>query len=349
VATNSTDLLVTRLRELRRRATLVLFAQALCVSGAASMLIGEALVVGGAAQNVVAAVVVAATAALLTAAAATIVLRPSLRDIAASIDARLHLQDRLVTALQFNAAVDPFSQLVVRDAHSRVAAVRASDAVPFALPLSIRAVSAAAAIVSAVMIVATAEVPPWSRAGWTSLGGPDVPANAAVGAGPASSAAKQQLNQAESSSASANRTERSSARQQSGSDRTEATTPSVQARDLSEMVSPSSGGTGRLERGATARGDTTGTDTGTNTPDDAGVASGGASTSYEPRGGGVANGTRSALSTDTTAPFDDPAYRAAYLRGRVAAESAVAQDRVPTDLRSYVRDYFVAIRPAGDK
>ena len=349
MASSSSDLLVTRLRGLQRRATLVLFAQALCLSGGVSLLIGEALVVGGAVHNVVTAVAIAATAALLTAAAATIVLRPGLRDIAASIDARLHLQDRLVTALQFNAAVDPFSQLVVRDAYSRVVSIRASDAVPFALPRSVRAASAAAAIVSAVTIVATTEVPRWSSAGWTGFGGPGVKANAAGAAGPASSAARQQANPAAGASIAAdNGTERSSGRQRPAADQAEATTPSTQARSLSEIASPSSGGTGRLERGSTPRGDTTSTNTETNAPDDSGVAAGAASTSYEQRGGGVANGARRARST-ATAPPDNSTYRAAYRNGRAAVESAVGQDRVPADLRSYVRDYFVAIRPAGDK
>jgi hypothetical protein len=350
VASSSSDLLVTRLRGLRRRATLVLFAQALCLSGGVSLLIGELLVVGGMVHNVVTAVAMAATAALLTAAAATILLRPGLRDIAASIDARLHLQDRLVAALQFNAAVDPFSQLVVRDAHSRVASIRAADAVPFALPRSIRAASAAAAIVSVVTIVATTEVPRWSRAGRTGFGGPGVTVNGAGAEGSASSAARQQPNSsARASIAAANGTERSSARQQPAADQPEATTPSTQAQSLSEIASPSSGGTERLERGSTTGGGNTSTKTDTNTSDHAGVAGVAASTSYEQRGGGVANGTRSARSTGTTALPDNSTYRAAYRSGRAAAESAVGQDRVPADLRSYVRDYFVAIRPAGDK
>ena len=348
MASSSSDLLVTRLRGLQRRATLVLFAQALCLSGGMSLLVGEALIVGGAVHNVVTAVATAATVALLTAAAATVLLRPGLRDIAAAIDARLHLQDRLVTALQFNAAVDPFSQLVVRDAHSHVASIRASDAVPFVLPRSIRATSAAAAIVSAVTIVATTEIPRWSPAGWTGLGGPGVTANSAGAAGPASNAPKQQPNPAAGVSIAANNgTERSSPRQQPTANQAEATTQSTQARSSSETASPSSGGTERLERGSTTSGDTTSTNT--NASDATGVAGGAASTSYERRGGGVANGAQSARSTGTAAPPDDSAYRAAYRSGRGAAESAIGQDRVPADLRSYVRDYFVAIRPAGDK
>ncbi len=327
-----------------------MFTQALCLSGGVSLLIGEALVVGGAIHNMVTAVAMAATAALLTAATATILLRPGLREIAASIDARLDLQDRLVTALQFNAAVDPFSQLVVRDAHSRVASIRPSDAVPFALPRIIRATSAAAAIVSAVMIVATAEFPRWSPAGSTGFGSPGVTANAASAAGPAGNAARQQPNPAAGASIAADSgTEGSSPRQQPAADQREATTRSTPARSLNEIASPSSGGTERIERGSTSSGDTTSTNTDTNTSDDTGAAGGAASTSYEQRGGGVANGARSARSTGTAAPPDDSTYRAAYQNGRAAAESAVGQDRVPADLRSYVRDYFVAIRPAGDK
>lgn len=325
-----------------------MFIQALCLSGGVSLLIGEALVGGGAIHNMVTAVAMAATATLLTAAAATILLRPGLRDIAASIDARLDLQDRLVTALQFKAAVDPFSQLVVRDAHSRVASIRASDAVPFALPRSIRAASAAAAIVSAVMIVATTEIPRWSPAGSTGVGNPGVTANAAGAAGPAGDAARQQPNPAAGASIVAdNGTERSAARQQTAADHSESTTRSPQARSLSEIASPSSGGTEQIERGSTASGDTSSTNT--NSSGDTGVAGGAASTSREPRGGGVANGARNARPTGTAAPPDDSTYRVAYQTGRAAAESAVEQNRVPADLRSYVRDYFVAIRPAGDK
>lgn len=348
MAASSSDLLVTRLKALQRRATLVLFAQAFCLCVAASVLIGEALVVGGAVHSMVAAVAMAATAALLAAVAATMVLRPRLSDIAALIDARLHLQDRVVTALQFNTAIDPFSKLVVRDAHARVAAVRASDAVPFTVPRRIRAAVGAAAVVSAVMIVATTEAPRWSRTGWTGFGGAGVAPNSSGVAAPASIAtARQQNAVAGSAIATDNQTERSSARQQPDANQTGATEPSVQS-SSSREASPSSDGTGRLERGSTSRGDTTSTSTGANTPGDAGVAGGAASTSYEQRGGGVANGARSARATDTATPGDST-YRAAYRSGRAAAESAVAQDRVPADLRSYVRDYFVAIRPAGDK
>jgi len=349
VASSSSDLLVTRLEDLRRRATLVLFGQALCVSGGVSVLIAEGLVVSGAVHNVLAAVGVAASATLLTAATATMALRPGLRDIAASIDARLDLQDRLVTALQFNTAADPFSQLVVRDAYSRVTAVRASDAVPFALPRGIRPAAAAAAVL-AVMILVTTEVPRWSPAGWTGTGGPGITAGAAGATARATSAVNQQVNSAGSSIAADNATEPSSARQQPAADQTGATTQSAQARSLREMASPSNGGADQLERGSTTRGDGTNTNTAANTLNDAGVAGGAASTSYEQRGGGVANAARSARSTGTTAPPpDDSTYRAAYRSGRAAAESAVAQDRVPADLRSYVRDYFIAIRPTGDK
>jgi hypothetical protein len=351
VASSSSDLLVTRLENLRRRATLVLFGQALCLSGGVSVLIAEGLVAGGAVHNLLAAVWVAASATLLSAAAATIALRPGLRDIAASIDARLDLQDRLVTALQFNTAADPFSQLVVRDACSRVTAFRASDAVPFALPRGVRPTAAAAAAVLAVMILATTEVPRWSPAGWTGIGGPGITTDAAGAAARATGAAKPQVNSAAGSSIAAdNAIDRSSARQQTAADQTVATPQPAQARSLREVASPSSGGAERLERGSTARAGSTNTHTLANAPNDAGVAGGAASTSYEQRGGGVVNGARSPRSTGTTAPpSDDSRYRAAYRSGRAAAESAVAQDRVPADLRSYVRDYFIAIRPIGDK
>ena len=89
MASSSGDLLVARLEDLRRRATLVLFGQALCLCGGVSVLIGEGLVVGGAVHNVLAAVAVAASATLLTAVAATIALRPDVREIAASISDEL--------------------------------------------------------------------------------------------------------------------------------------------------------------------------------------------------------------------------------------------------------------------
>jgi hypothetical protein len=313
-------------------------------------LIGEALVISGAVHNVLAAVGVAASATLLSATTATIALRPGLRDIAATVDARLDLQDRLVTALQFNTSADPFSQLVVRDAYSRVTAVRAADAVPFALPRGIRFAAASAATVLAVMILATTEVPRWSLAGWTGIGGLGLTTDAADAAARATSAAKQQVNSAAASSIAADHhaTDRSSARQQTAAAETGATTQSAQARSQRELASVSSDRIQRLERGSTTRGGSTNTNTAGNTPNDAGIAGGAASTSYEQRGGGVANGVRSARSTDTAPPADST-YRAAYRNGRAAAESAVAQDRVPADLRSYVRDYFIAIRPTGDK
>lgn len=351
MASNSGELLVSRLKALRQRATLVLFVQALCLSGGLSVLIGEALVVGGAVHNA-AAIGIAATATLLTAAASTILLRPDLHRIAASVDARLHLQDRLVTALEFNAAVDPFSQLVAMDAHSRITAVRPSEAVPFALPLGIRVVSVAAAVVSAVMVVAITGAPRWSPAGWTGFGGPGVTTNTVGAPAPVNSAqASQQGNpQAGASNATDARSEPSAARQQqAASDQTGAATASARARPVSEVAAPSNSDTEQVEREATTRGDTASTNTSTKTPTDSGVAGNAVTTSDEQRGGGVANGALAARSAGMTARPDDPAYRAAYRSGRAAAESAVAHDRVPADLRSYVRDYFVAIRPAGDK
>ena len=351
MGSKSGELLVTRLKALRRRATLVLFAQALCLSGGLAVLIAEALLVGGAVHDA-AAIGIAATAILLTAAASTILLRPDLHGIAASVDARLHLQDRLVTALEFNAAIDPFSQLVTMDAHSRIAAVRASEAVPFALPLGIRVVSVAAAVVSGVMVVAITVAPRWSSAGWTGFGGPGVTANT-VGAAAAviSAQASQQGSPGAGASNTTNaRSELTAARQQqAASDQAGAATASARARSVSEVAAPSNSDTERLEHEATTRGDTTSTNISPNTPTDAGVAGNAATTSQEQRGGGVANGARAMRSPGVAARPDDPAYRAAYRSGRAAAESAVAHDRVPADLRSYVRDYFVAIRPAGDK
>jgi hypothetical protein len=38
-----------------------------------------------------------------------------------------------------------------------------------------------------------------------------------------------------------------------------------------------------------------------------------------------------------------------FRRAQDRAESSIAQERIPAGLRRYVRDYFLAIRPGGQR
>ena len=86
--------------------------------------------------------------ALIAALGAALVSAPSLRDTAAALDARLRLQDRMVTALQVAADDDPMATLVLRDVAFRIAGVSPSQTFPLEPPAHFRAIGVAAIVIS---------------------------------------------------------------------------------------------------------------------------------------------------------------------------------------------------------
>ena len=96
-----------QLTRFRTRAAVVLFGQSLLLAGGLSMLAGEVALLARLGNISLAdAGGIAIAAGLLIAIVATLILMPSLRATASLLDTRLHLQDRIVTAVQYQAAGD---------------------------------------------------------------------------------------------------------------------------------------------------------------------------------------------------------------------------------------------------
>jgi hypothetical protein len=77
------------------------------------------------------------------------------------------------------------------------------------------------------------------------------------------------------------------------------------------------------------------------------AAGGGATIGNSARGGGVQDAPRVAGKDQgrITRPDANASFAERYRLAVQAAESPVAQERIPDRLRGYVRDYFLAMRP----
>jgi hypothetical protein len=344
----------THLARFCRRVSFLLFAKSFCIAGSVALVVAAGVVAGLHAFSAGPSIVVAIAAALVTAAAATAALRPSNRATAAVIDRRLHLQDRIVTAVQCQSGGDAFSRLVVQDAVERLSAISPSEAFPFQMPLARRgAVLTSAALTVSVVIVATM-APGW-RGAKTNPGTP------MSGDGPASPARSAKSAVAPGST--------SVAEAPTASPRTRVG-PSSEAVLPPRSISPPAGAEQRPLGGDAA------TQPGTGTGDHAsaafanpGTRNGVARIAESNNGTAVQGAATSAAAgpsthvggvngspamTDRVAraappPVADAAYVAAYRAGRASAEAAIAQERIPVDRRAYVRQYFVAIRPGGQR
>jgi hypothetical protein len=282
--------------------------------------------------------------AVAIAALPSLVRVPGVRTIAAAIDTRLRLQDRTVTAVQMLDDADPMARLVVRDAAKRLASVSPGRVFPFEAPLHFRGALAGAlgATVLFVVMIAgrgQAGAPPNDSDGIRSAGAAQSgrmgkpPSNARVAEGAAPSAAAAQPTA--SSPTPATREDTPIGRESAKNDPAEQTparsgsTPRAvdavrpaPARDVGAAAGARDSGrgaTGFAERAAAAAG-------GVNGAVDANPA----------------DATRRAARAAAPAVA---AYRDQYRIASDRAQSAVAQERLPARLRTYVKRYFVAIHP----
>lgn len=353
----------TTLGRLRRRQRRVTLAEnglaAAIVIAAAAVPLSFSLAPGIATRVIVLLACIAAAGVVVVA----IVRTPTPRRIAALADARLHLEDRLVTALQYVDDPDAVSRLVVRDAASRIADASPASVFPFRAAAWIAWIAAAALTASAVLTLIATK---------TSSGGV-LQTDAQSGAGVSGAAANTDGSIRSGEAASSGPTSREHALQQSGpaparaldsatgADRTgdrgpatgpraaqsAAPAPPSEAARLPDAVAapaaPPAAAAGVAPRaagaassrdigsagGTTSRGRSTVSGAGGISPRGPGAGSGGTA-----RTGGAARlGTRQGI--------DDARDSAA----RARAEAALASERIPPGLRAYLMAYFTAIRP----
>jgi hypothetical protein len=289
---------------------------------------------------------------------------PSLSETARALDRHARLDDRAVTALQFASVDDEMSRLVVREAMVRLETTPVT-VLPFDVSarwgwsaLGVLAASGLIVISLGRRDVRSSSVPEFGA----SQAGPSAQAQRAnarqgsargvqTGDGTAATperpdalAAARRTNGSEDSGQS------SAARAHAGSSPTESDSATGD-RDQRNQSGSSTGQ--RAEAGSTSRGTSDGERAGGGDISRAAVLGAGgrgargATRHSTTTGGGVAGG---AVAQDNAVPtvaasvnpvLSGAEYRSAYAR----AESAIARERVPPRLRSYVRDYFLAIRP----
>lgn len=283
--------------------------------------------------------------ASIAAAIPSVLQAPSMRATAAAIDARLQLQDRTVTALQLADEHDPMAQLVIRDAGARLSAMSPRRAFPFEAPVQFGATmlfTVAATIVF--LVIAGAPAGSWLTARAGSNG------TAGAGAGRSGRSAKAgpnaQIVEGVAPSASVAQP-RPSAPTSASRDDTPVGRESVRNDAETRARGRGANETRALDPRASVPGRDPGNAAGTR---DGGRGAAGFAERTVPAAGGV-NGApmsdpRPASSRAAAAAgVGNAAYRDDYRVASARAQTAIAQERVPARLRTYVRRYFVAIHP----
>ena len=268
---------------------------------------------------------------------------PSVRTSAAAIDTRLRLQDRAVTAVQMLDDADPMARLVVRDAARRLSTVSPGRVFPFEAPVHFRAALGGALGTTVLFVVMTAVrgqagAPPEGSDGIRSagvaqsgrMGKPSSNAQIAEGAAPSAVAAQPQASSQTPAAREDTPIGRESAKNdpagqtvaRSGSAaRAVDATRSAPARDVgaaAEARDSGRGATGFAARTAAAAGGVSGT---------------------------IDTNPTDAIRRARSAAPAGAAYRDQYRIASDRARNAVAQERLPARLRTYVKRYFVAIHP----
>lgn len=379
------QLVIDHVSRCRRRLRLLAFVRHACLACATAVLVAAACALGLRVSSAIAAEWIGAGVGLgLAVAGLAAALRtPTRRATAAALDRRLHLQDRVVTALQLADDEDPIASLIVRDASHRLRAVVPARVFPLDLRFDWRVLLAPAAAALGVLLMLswneTAAVPqaPAARGQGGAAGRPlatqPPSAEAAraeeVAAAPEGMAATapDTERRAEPSAAATSQSrdaraaaanpaagdaraskEGQSQRPSTGDDAetTSARTESTLAPSEPERVTSRSGG----PQGASSPNSPEGVNAPASagapaTPGRGGLAA--AALAAGPAAGGVAG--QSPQATDLARaelPARQPSYDVRYRAAWVKAQAALAQNRVPRSLRSYVRNYFEAIRPA---
>jgi hypothetical protein len=278
---------------------------------------------------------------------------PVMRETAVTVDSQLHLQNRLVTAFQYRDATDEFSRLVVRDALSHAGGVRPASAFPVRIPGWVRVAAIAVFAAPLVFFLARTSVPEfWQRA---SIGDASAPGALSVPS-PGGSRGGTPANPDGTASTIAD----GAAREQ-----VEGAIPSQSSRDAhvqSERAadsadSPASPAPGNTRENGepraagqpdSASGRGIQPQTGVTAGVGAGRGAGAAGSRQTAQAGGLTGDPASddiAQSQAASQPARDRAYSTAWS----ASQRAIAQEHVPSALREYVRQYFLAIRPAENR
>ncbi len=332
------------LRRCRRRLVVVGAVRRAGIALPFAIVLSEtvALVARPAAVGLWAMIAAAVGLALIAALGAAMASAPSLRDTAAALDARLRLQDRMVTALQVAKDDDPMAALVLRDVASRTASVSPSQTFPFEPPAHFHAIGAATIVMSTIFVVASVISPAWRMGRASRVGSP-------VSGG----AQRSRGARVETQQPAANTAPSASAPRPTGA-------PQIAARAAEPAVGRDLGRTPAGLRGAAPpRGsDAASAHDGREAP--GGTVPTGAAVAGRGAAGASAEAVRTAggvkgesLRTGAGAAADEspvdaplsPAYAARYRTASARAQAAIAQERVPAGLATYVKNYFIAIRP----
>jgi hypothetical protein len=298
--------------------------------------------------------------------------RSSLRRLAHLVDTRLSLDDRVVTALQYQHDADAASQFVVRDAEARLAAAAPADVFPLHLPPRLPVAAIAALAVSTLAVLGMQ----WTRGRSAAGAEPFALETASSSAGTASAAVTDAGTPARGSAQNAQApVERGDAAvNRPGSGQADAgggaTASSPDAHGRSTPGSPAQGRRrqpGPVEareavedRSAQAADATTAARNtgsaaadrpgGLRSPEGASSGRSARGVSAPARGGGRSRGSSGAPGTGLrpAAGARDPGgatYVHEYGEAVARAEAALAREDVPPGMRAYVRAYFQAIRP----
>lgn len=359
----------TALRRFQRRLRMSLFVRSLppaCSCALAAVDVG-CLVLRPAAAFAILACTGVLLLTILAAWLVALVRTPSLSTTAGVLDRRARWDDRAVTALQFAAAGDAVARLIVGETTTRLERTPVS-----VLPLDVsrpwRWGAVAVLGVTGLIVVGLHRLNTGSlslRASASSVAAPSAQAGRANTRQGSSNAAHTSDEQTAAGPAHPD-TRMTAAQKVNGGDATRALgdtrptagstamPPTGAAQGMSQSDRVGSASVGRTDGAAPARGAPDGdlagggdaSRTGTVAASVAGRGARGATRSAV-AGGGVAGG---ALARDGAAPttsrsasrvLSSADARRAYAR----AEAATVRERVPPRLRSYVRDYFLAIRP----
>jgi hypothetical protein len=280
--------------------------------------------------------------ALIIALGAAMMGAPSLRGTAAALDARLRLQDRMVTALQVATDDDPMATLVLRDVAVRIAGVSPSQTFPLEPPDHFRAIGVAAIAISTVFVVVSVTSPAWRVDHARQVGSP------VTGGAQRTRGARSETPEPGANAAPAPSDPRPAGAPQVAA---RATEPAV-GRDLGR--SPTGLRAAGPRRGSEAASAPAGRETpGAAVPAGAAAAgrgAAGASMELAQAAGGVKgeslrNAADAAADESRPASPLSPGYAARYRTASARAQAAIAQERVPAGLANYVKNYFIAIKP----
>jgi hypothetical protein len=306
-------------------------------------------------------------AAFAIALGAAMIGTPARRQIAAIVDARLALDERLVTALQYVDDQDAVSRLVVRDAAGRVAAVAPARVFPYHVPARLPMVAAVALAASACLTLIAARVPVMMPVG-TARAGATMPPG---GTGPLARPRTQATTVSDSTLPTAAKPV-AEASHDAGTRAAEAPTAAQSARAGAAGVRASAETAARAvpdaqrdpprdsaplaavapPRAAAGVPQRASSPSPNSHPGSAAGAIARAGSLSSAAGGlsgkgrGQRGGSGGVPQPDETKPDrQSQDYGVRYRESLARAESALAQEHTPPGLRAYVREYFLSIRP----